>query len=166
MFPHFVAECHKTVKFFTVILILQLGNGNNSNRHHRKVCMNVYVHTFTNTYTWNTIAIHARHEIISYFSSSSSNTMAPSPPLKRAKKFYRLFSPCSACSGVTVMGHISSSTAFEHRFALPPPSSQWGAEMEVNFKPSKRCHKLHLMAFRACSNCRCSPKTTHLFFSL
>ena len=30
-----------------------------------------------------------------------------------------------------------------------PPPSQWGAEMEVNFKPYKRCHKLHLMALRA-----------------
>jgi len=37
------------------------------------------------------------------------------------------------------MGHISRSTAFERR-------SQWGAEMEVNFKSWKRCNKLHLMA--------------------
>ena len=42
----------------------------------------------------------------------------------------------SACSPVTFMGHISSSTAFEHRFSLSPLSlTQWGAEMEVNFKP-------------------------------
>jgi hypothetical protein len=64
---------------------------------------------------------------------------------QRRKKFYVLFG-CRACSGVTVMGHISSSTAFEHRRPTP---SRWGAEMEVNFKPYKRCHKLHLMALRA-----------------
>ncbi len=46
--------------------------------------------------------------------------------------------------------------------AAPPPS-QWGAEMEVNFKPYKRCHKLHLMALGLALTAERenSPTTTH-----
>ena len=46
---------------------------------------------------------------------------------------------------LTFMGHISGSTALRVVPVLFPPVSM-GCWDEVNFKPYKRCHKLHVMA--------------------
>ena len=47
---------------------------------------------------------------------------------------------------LTFMGHISGSTALRVVPVLFPPVLSMGCWDEVNFKPYKRCHKLHVMA--------------------